>query len=179
MLEYEQDYDEISLQCDLKMWQYLHSGKQPTEGSSHGGCGYVNANAEQQFVALVEAGDEECKPATKPWLAWNVETDIRYVRHDTTFKYTQEGSRNQQPSEAWHKGGTQWDKAKPTYKKWQVVLWAKFLEKDVAGYFDEHVDDVEDRGNPVETDALVEAQVHSHTLDTRVSNIYSFEDVSE
>ena len=60
-MEYERDCYWVRFRYDQNPGADLHSGEQSTKGSSHGGCGDVDTDAEQEFVALVEAGDEECK----------------------------------------------------------------------------------------------------------------------
>lgn len=97
----------------------------------------------------------------------------QYLRHDTTFEYTQESSCHEQTRKAVYKGSAERDEAESAHEERQVPLGAEFLEKKVAGYFDKHVDNVEDGCDPVEPHTRVEVQVIAQTLDTRISNVDS------
>ena len=109
------------------------------------------------------------------------------LRHYTALENTEDGSRGQKAREALYERCAQRDEAKAHDEQGQVVLWAYSLEEDVRWdwdllavlmchvmeilAFDEHVDDVEDGGDPVEAVAGVEAQFDTHTLDARISYI--------
>lgn len=78
----------VSLGHDARHTADLHSGEQSAKSSSHGGCRYVDADAEQELVALVEAGDEEGK-ATMHCLLVNANGSMEtYLRHYATFENT-------------------------------------------------------------------------------------------
>jgi hypothetical protein len=72
-----------------------------------------------------------------------------------------------------HKCCTHGDKTETANQQRQIVLGPEHLEENVAGDFDEHVNDVEYRGYPVESDTLIEVQFLLHALDTSITDVCS------
>jgi hypothetical protein len=125
--------------------------EQTTKGSSHRRGRDVDADAEQEFVALVEAGDEECKTTKSCMLGIDTTSVWGHLRHDTTLEYTKTSPSSQQSLEALHKGTAKRDEAEPTDQERQVELGANLLQQKIAGHLDKHIYNVKDGGHPVPT----------------------------
>jgi hypothetical protein len=102
-----------------------------------------------------------------------MEGEGEFLRHDTALKHTEKRSGDQQSPEVLYESTAQRYKAETAYQERQVVLRANLLQDDVAGYLDEHVDDVKDGGDPIESVPYVETKVFLHSLDTRISHVHS------
>jgi hypothetical protein len=95
----------------------LHRGEKAPESSSHGSSGDVYTNAEQEFVALVEAGNEEGKTTRYYELEIVTTSNWEDLRHDTTLKYTKTGPSSQQSLKAFHEGTAERYEPKATYQE--------------------------------------------------------------
>ena len=102
-----------------------------------------------------------------------MQCDGELLRHDTALKHTEKRSCDQQSPEALYESTAQRHKAETAYQERQVVLRADFLQDDVAGYLDEHVDDVKDRCDPIESISYVETKVFLHSLNSCIPHIDS------
>jgi hypothetical protein len=125
--------------------------EQTTKGSSHRRSRDVDADTEQEFVALVEAGDEERKTTKSCMLDFDTTSVWEHLRHDTTLEYTKASPSSQQSLKALHKGTAERDEAKPTDQERQIELRANLLEQKIAGHLDKHVYNVKDGGHPIPT----------------------------
>lgn len=128
-------------------------GQQPAKCARHRSGRYIDADAEEQFLALVKGTQVE-----------------GHAGHRSALEDTQDGARGEQARVGRHEGGAHGDEAETHHQEGEVETGADTFEDDVGGHFDEEVDDVEDGEGPVEAGAG-EVEILGHALDTGVADI--------
>lgn len=135
--------------------------QEAAEGAGHARRRDVDADAEEELLALVEGAQVEGE-------AW----------HGAALEHAQDGSRHEEARVAGDEGGAERHEAEADDQAGQVEARAHALEDDVAGDFDEEVDDVEDGQGPVELQPL-EVQVSLHALDPGVADVDAVEEAQQ
>lgn len=101
--------------------------QQAAEGARHARRRDVDADAEEELLALVEGAEVEGE-----------------ARHGAALEGAEDGPRDEQARVGGDEGGAERHEAKADDKEGQVEPGPDAFEDDVAGHFDSEVDDVED-----------------------------------
>lgn len=132
-------------------------GQQAAKGAGHGGRGDVDADAEEELLALVKGAQVK-----------------GHAGHGAALEDAEDGARDEQARVGGDEGGAEGDEAEADDEGGEVVARADALEDDVGGDFDEEVDDVEDGEGPVEAGPR-EVEVLGHALDAGVADVGTVE----
>lgn len=132
--------------------------QEAAEGAGHARRGDVDADAEEELLALVEGAEVEGE-----------------ARHGAALEGAEDGPGHEEARVAPDEGGAERHEAEADDQEGEVEPGADALEDDVARDLDGEVDDVEDGQRPVEPQPL-EPEVLLHALDPGIADVDAIEE---
>lgn len=148
--------------CDAPVRDARQARRQEAaEGARHARRGDVDADAEEELLALVEGAEVECEPG-----------------HGAALEGAEDCPGHEEARVAPDEGGAERHEAEADDQEGEVEPRADALEEDVARDLDGEVDDVEDGQRPVEPEPL-EPEVLLHALDPGVADVDAVEEAQQ
>lgn len=135
--------------------------QQAAEGARHARRRDVDADAEEELLALVEGAEVEGE-----------------ARHGAALEGAEDGPGDEQARVGGDEGGAERHEAEADDQEGQVEPGPDALENDVAGHFDSEIDDVEYGQGPVEPQPL-KLEVFLHALDPSVADVDAIEEAEK